>query len=166
MENGQIFKVILYGELASIKRTIGCPQLCCTEICKHNMGALSIDHRQWKGITADGGQWRWILWHQLRKGEERIFGKAGERWMWKHRGEQRSTRQSETLQNGNYNRTVNPALASSAAPDVAPVAGLISTRVHYSWSTLTNGGLVNVYQNVKWMFKGIPNFINILPLRS
>ena len=43
MEDGRIPKDILYGELASGKRSVGRPQLRYKDVCKRDMKALDID---------------------------------------------------------------------------------------------------------------------------
>ena len=42
IEDGRIPKDILYGELASERRSKGRPQLCCKDVCKRDMKALDI----------------------------------------------------------------------------------------------------------------------------
>ena len=53
MEDGQIPKDILYGELASGQRGIGCPQLRYKDACKRDMRALDININSWEELAAD-----------------------------------------------------------------------------------------------------------------
>ena len=73
MEDGRIPKDILYGELASGKRSVGRPQLRYKDVCKHDMKALDINTENWEEIAADRSKWRSVLHKQLKSGEEKIL---------------------------------------------------------------------------------------------
>ena len=64
MEDGRIPKDVLYGELASGKRTVGRPQL---------------RYKSWEDAAADRNKWRCVLRKQLKSGEEKIQTSANEK---------------------------------------------------------------------------------------
>ena len=72
MEDGRIPKDILYGEFASGRRTKGCPQLCCKDICKRDMKALDIITESWEDLAANCMMWRSTLNQHLKSGEEKL----------------------------------------------------------------------------------------------
>ena len=49
MEDGQIPKDVLYGKLASGKRSVGRPQLRYKAVCKRDLKALDNKHRDLGG---------------------------------------------------------------------------------------------------------------------
>ena len=79
MEDGRIPKDILYCQLASGKRTVGCPQLRYKDVCKRDMKALDINTESWEDAAADGNKWRCVLHKQLKSGEEKIQTSADEK---------------------------------------------------------------------------------------
>ncbi len=72
MEDGRIPKDILYGELASGKRSVGRPQLRYKDVCKRDMKTLNINSENWEDVAAESNRWRSVLQIQLRLGEEQI----------------------------------------------------------------------------------------------
>ena len=76
MEDGHIPKDILYGELASGKRSVGRPQLRYKDVCKRDMKALDINTENWEEVAADRSKWRSVLHKQLKSGEEKILTTA------------------------------------------------------------------------------------------
>ena len=72
MEDGRIPKDILYGELASGKRSVGRPQLRYKDVCKGDLKALDINIQCWEDMIADRNSWRSMLQRQLKAGEEQI----------------------------------------------------------------------------------------------
>ena len=74
MEDGRIPKDILYGKLASGRRTKGCPQLCHKDVCMRDMKALDINTEFWEYLAADHMMWRSTLNQRLKSGRG-----AGER---------------------------------------------------------------------------------------
>ncbi|XP_068741872.1 uncharacterized protein [Montipora capricornis] len=72
MEDESIPKDILYGKLASGKRTLGGPQLRYKDVCKSDMKALDINTESWEDAAADRNKWRCVLRKQLKSGEEKI----------------------------------------------------------------------------------------------
>lgn len=79
MEDGRIPKDILYGELASGKRSVGRPQLRYKDVCKRDMKALNINSENWEDVAAESNRWRSVLQIQLRLGEEQIQTLAEEK---------------------------------------------------------------------------------------
>ena len=61
MEDGRIPKYILYGELASGKRSVGRPELRYNDACKRDLKALDIDTKSWEDTSADRSRWRSML---------------------------------------------------------------------------------------------------------
>ena len=76
MEDGRIPKDILYGELASGKRSVGRPQLRYKDVCKRDMKALDINTENWEEVATDRSKWRSVLHKQLKSGEEKILTTA------------------------------------------------------------------------------------------
>ena len=72
MEGGHIPKDILYGELASGKRTVGCLQQRFKGVCKHNMKAVDINTESWEDAAPDWSWWRSVLRKQFKSGEETV----------------------------------------------------------------------------------------------
>ncbi|MCV6610655.1 MAG: hypothetical protein OIF55_07805, partial [Amphritea sp.] len=70
MEDGRIPKDILYGELASGKRSVGCLQLRYKDVWKRDLKALDINIQCWEDMAADRNSWRSMLQRQLKAGEE------------------------------------------------------------------------------------------------
>ena len=72
MEDGRSPKDILYGELASGRRTKGRPQLRYKDVCKRDMKALDINTESWEDLAADHIMWRSTLNQHLKSGEEKL----------------------------------------------------------------------------------------------
>ena len=79
MEDGQIPKDILYRELASGQRGIGCPQLRYKDACKRDMRKLDININSWEELAADCTSWRSMLHKQLQSGEKKLTVAAAEK---------------------------------------------------------------------------------------
>ena len=79
MEDGQIPKDILYGELASGQRGIGHPQLRYKDACKRDMRALDININSWEELAADCTSWRSTLHKKLQSGEKKLTVAAAEK---------------------------------------------------------------------------------------
>ena len=58
MEDGHIPKDILYGELASGRRSKGRPQLRYKDVCNRDMKALDINTDSWEDLAADCMMWQ------------------------------------------------------------------------------------------------------------
>lgn len=56
MVDGRIPKDILYGELASGKRSVGSPQLRYKDVCKRDMKALNINSENWEDVAAESNR--------------------------------------------------------------------------------------------------------------
>ena len=79
MEDGRIPKDILYGELASGQRGIGCLQLRYKDACKRDMRALDININSWEELAADHTSWRSMLHKQLQSSEKKLTVAAAEK---------------------------------------------------------------------------------------
>ena len=79
MEDGRILNDILYGELASDKRTVGRPQLRFKDACMRDMKALDINTESCEDAAAGRSRWRSVLCEQLKSGEEMILTTANEK---------------------------------------------------------------------------------------
>ena len=66
-EDGRIPKDILYSELASGKRSIGCPQLRYKVVCKRDLKALDIQTQSCEDMAADGSSWRSLRFRDSSK---------------------------------------------------------------------------------------------------
>lgn len=79
MEDGRIPKDILYGELATGRRSTGCPHLRFKDVCKRDMKALAIDIKSWEELANDRSKWRNTLNKHLKSGEEKLIKEAAEK---------------------------------------------------------------------------------------
>ena len=79
MEDGRIPKDILYGELASGKRSVGCLQLRYKDVCKRDLKTQDINIQCCEDMAADRNSWRSTLQRQLKAGEEQIQTLAEEK---------------------------------------------------------------------------------------
>ena len=76
MEDGRIPKDILYGELATGRRSTGRPHLRFKDVCKRDMRALDINTESWEGLANDRSRWRSTLNKHLKSGEEKLMNMA------------------------------------------------------------------------------------------
>ena len=65
-------KDILYGELASGRRSKGRPQLRFKDVCKRDMKALDINTKSWEDLAAGHMRWRSALNLHLKSGKEKL----------------------------------------------------------------------------------------------
>ena len=79
MEDGQIPKDVLYGELTTGQRSTSCPQLRYNDACKRDMKALDININSWEDLAADHTSWRSMLHKQLQTGEKKLTAAAAEK---------------------------------------------------------------------------------------
>ena len=79
MEDGQIPKDVLYGELTSGQRSTGHPQLRYKDACKRDMKAIAININSWEDLTANCTSWRSMLHKQLQTGEKKRTSVAAEK---------------------------------------------------------------------------------------
>ena len=79
MEDVRIPKDILYGELASGRRSKGRPQLRNKDVCKTDMKALDINTESWEDPAADRMMWRSTLNQHLKTGEKKLVGAEAQR---------------------------------------------------------------------------------------
>jgi len=79
MEDGRTPKDILYGELASGRRTCWPPLVRFKYICKRYMNALDINTESCEEAAADRSRWHSVLHKQLMSGEEKILTTANEK---------------------------------------------------------------------------------------
>ena len=71
-KDSRIPKDILYGELASRRRTKGRPLLRYKDVCKRDMNALDINTEPWEDLSADHMMWGSTLNQHLKTGEEKL----------------------------------------------------------------------------------------------
>ena len=79
MEDGQIPKDILYGELTSGQRSTGHPQLRYKDACKGDMKVLDININSWEDLAANCTSWRSMLHKQLQSGKKKLTAVAAEK---------------------------------------------------------------------------------------
>ena len=71
MEDGRTPKDILYGELATGRRTKGRQQLRYKDVCKRDMKALDVNTDSWEDLAANRMMWRSTLNQHLKSGKEK-----------------------------------------------------------------------------------------------
>ena len=118
MEDGRIPKDVLYGELTSGQRSIGCPQLRYKDMCKRDMKALNININSWEDLTADHTSWRSMLHKQLQTSEKKLTVVAAEK----------RTHKKETA----ANRPESTHRCDLCNQDCHSYIGLVSHRRHCS----------------------------------
>ena len=69
MEDGQIPKDVLYGELTSGQTSTGHLQLRYKDACKRDMKVLNININSWEDLATDCTSWRSTLHKQLQSGK-------------------------------------------------------------------------------------------------
>ena len=79
MPDGRIPKDLLYGELASGKRSTGRPQLRYRDVVKRDMKTVDISTESWESLAANRSKWRGALTTHLKSGEEKLSQAATER---------------------------------------------------------------------------------------
>ena len=79
IEDGQIPKDILYGELTSRQRSTGCLQLRYKDACKRDMKVLDININFWEDLTANCTSWRRMLHKQLQSSKKKLTAAAAEK---------------------------------------------------------------------------------------
>ena len=79
MEDSQIPKDVLYGELTSGQRSTGWLQLRYKDACKRDMKALDININSWEDLTTDCTSWRSTLHKQLQTSEKKLTVAAAEK---------------------------------------------------------------------------------------
>ena len=79
MEDGQIPKDILYGELNSGQRSTGHLQLRYKDAYKRDMKALNININSWEDLAANHTSWRSMLDKQLQTGKKKLTVVAAEK---------------------------------------------------------------------------------------
>ena len=53
MEDSHILRDILYGQLTSDNRSVGCPLLRFTDVHKRDLKGLDTDINRWENISGD-----------------------------------------------------------------------------------------------------------------
>ena len=79
MDDGRIPKVILYGELASGRRSTGRPQLRYKDVVKRDMKALDTNTATWEDTAADRATWRSTLKQHPKTGEEKVMNATADK---------------------------------------------------------------------------------------
>lgn len=93
-KDGRTPKDLLYGDVASGKRTVGHFHLCYTDCYKRNVVDRKIDSKTWEQTAEDRSSWCCLLCQKLHLGEEKIHSQAAERRC--NRKEQASQSHPET----------------------------------------------------------------------
>ena len=131
MEDGRIPKDILYGELASGRRSKGRPQLRYKDVCKRDMKALDINTESSEDLAAYRMMWRSTLNQHLEKGEKKLVNaEVGKRACRKERN------------NSNIPETTNKC--DLCGRDCF-------SRMYSRWSNLIDGGHICVYEYIQWI---------------
>ena len=79
MPEGRIPTDLLFGELASGKRSTGRPQLRYRDVVKRDMKTVDIGTESWESLAANRSKWRGALTTHLKSGEEKLSQAATER---------------------------------------------------------------------------------------
>ena len=79
MDDGRIPKDLLYGELASGKRSTGRPHLRYKDVCKRDMKAMEIDPNTWEQLAADRTQWKQAVNVGLERNETKLRQSANDK---------------------------------------------------------------------------------------
>ena len=107
---------VLYGELASGRRSKGRPQLRCKDVCKRDMKAQDINTESWEDLAADRMMWRSTLNQHLTTGEEKLLNTVGDRACRKERS------RPDTTHNVTFvAEIVSPTSVSAATSDAATI---------------------------------------------
>ena len=120
MEDGRIPKDLLYGELASRRRSKGRPQLHLKVVCKRHMKALDINTDSCEDLAADRLMWRSTLNQRLKTGEKKLVnaevGKSA------CRKERKNSDRPETIHKCDFAaEIVSPTSVSTATSDAATI---------------------------------------------
>ncbi len=70
MEDGRIFKDLLYGELFSGCRAKGRPHLRFKDVCKRDMKSININCDSWEPTARNRTAWKQQLTTSLKTGDE------------------------------------------------------------------------------------------------
>ena len=149
MEDGRIPTYILYGELASGKRSVGRPQLryyYYNDVCKRDLNTLDIDTNSWEDTSADRSRWRSTLQRQLKAGEVRILTLADE----KHEPSEKHEHAEKPCDHSHLYQMRQRLPFTNWTCKPQPTLWQpwqnyhqnLTSRAHYPWSTLTDGGLL------------------------
>ena len=79
MQDGQISKDVLYGELTSGQRSTGHPQLRYKDACKRDIKVLNININSWEDLAANHTSWRSMLHKQLQSVKKKLTAMAAEK---------------------------------------------------------------------------------------
>ena len=79
MEDGHIPKNIVYGELATGKKSTGQSQLRFEDVCKRDLQALGIHTDVWQVVATNRHAWRYTVTLGMSQYEETQRVKAGEK---------------------------------------------------------------------------------------
>ena len=79
MEDGRIPKDLLYGELASGKRSTGRPHLRFKDVCKRDMKAMEMETNGWETLAADRASWKQAVSSGLKRSEAKLRESAEDR---------------------------------------------------------------------------------------
>ena len=71
MEDGCLPKDILYGQLTSGARPVGCPALRFKDACKRDMKACDISPKGWEAVAEDRTAWRQATHRGIERADEK-----------------------------------------------------------------------------------------------
>ena len=122
MEDGRIPKDILYGELASGRRSKGRPQLHYEDVCKRDVKALDINTNSWEDLAADRMMWRSTLNQHLKTGEKKLVNvEAGRRAGRKERNNSNRPETTHKINATSVAEIVSPTSVSTTTSDAATI---------------------------------------------
>ena len=151
MEDGQILKDILYGELTSGQRSIGCLQLRYKDACKRDMKALNININSWEDLAANCTSWRSTLHKQLQNSEKKLTAVAAEKQA--HKKETAANRPESmhrcNLCDQDCHSHIDLYSYRRCCSSRADSLDKKRMDYHQQWSAMTDGGLhiyIYIYQ--------------------
>ena len=71
VEDGPIPKDVLYGELASDAKRVGCPALWFRDACKLDVIFAQVGIKSWESAAADRNNWRQVVRSGTRRTKNR-----------------------------------------------------------------------------------------------
>ena len=81
MKDGRLPKDILYGQLTSGARPVGCPALRFKDACNRDMKACDISPKCWEAVAEDRTAWRQATHRSIERADEKKHQHAAEKRM-------------------------------------------------------------------------------------